>query len=144
MSNLTLILLETKVIILYHQSAHSCSLIRLYTVGWPTSHLDIPKMIMDSSEPGMCIIPFKKFSRLRVKHITSITVQKVSNIITLFGHTCTNVRVINFQVMLWQCLLLPMMPLQSYHILSSVNLPTIRTFWQVWDFIIKLFYTYFK
>ena len=32
----------------------------------PSSHLDIPKMIMDSSKSGRWIIPFKKFSRLRV------------------------------------------------------------------------------
>ena len=51
------------------QPAHLCSLTRLYTAGWPTSgfHLDIPKMIMDSSQNRRHIIPFKKFSRLRVQ-----------------------------------------------------------------------------
>ena len=34
------------------QSAHPCSLTKFYTIGWPTlnSHLDIPKMILDSSK----------------------------------------------------------------------------------------------
>ena len=45
------------------QTAHPCSLTRLYTGGWPTSsfHLDIPKMITDSSENVRLIILFKKF-----------------------------------------------------------------------------------
>ena len=42
------------------QPAHLCSLTRLYTIGWPTlsSHLNIPKMIMDSSKNIRWIIPF--------------------------------------------------------------------------------------
>ena len=43
--------------------AYPCSLTRLYTVFIMVSL----KMIMDSSENGRWIIPFKKFSRLRVK-----------------------------------------------------------------------------
>ena len=45
-----------------------CILTRLYTVGWPSSssHLDIPKMIMDSSKNRRLIIPFKKYGRLWV------------------------------------------------------------------------------
>ena len=37
-----------------------CSLTRVYTIGWPTSnsHLDISKMIMNSSKNGMRIIQF--------------------------------------------------------------------------------------
>ena len=39
-------------------------LVRLHESGWPTSgsHLDVPKMIMDSSINGRLIILFKKFS----------------------------------------------------------------------------------
>ena len=51
------------------QTAPPYSLTRLYTTGWLTSssHLDIPNMIMDSYKNGWWIIPFKKFSRQRVK-----------------------------------------------------------------------------
>ena len=47
------------------------SLTRLYTVGWTTStsHLDIPKMIMDSSKNRSWNIPFQEFSRLRVNFL---------------------------------------------------------------------------
>ena len=70
---LTRILLKPKAICLCHQYrtrsvCASCSLTRLYTVGWPTLsfHLDIPKIIMDSSKNRGWIIPFMKFSRVRV------------------------------------------------------------------------------
>ena len=47
------------------QTAQMCRLAWLYTVGWPTSssHLDIPKMIIDSSKSGRWTSPFQKFSR---------------------------------------------------------------------------------
>ena len=72
-SLLTLTLLEPKVISLNTsvkpgQPAHPCSLTRLYAVGSPTSssHLDSPKIIMDSSKNGCRTSPFNKFCRLRV------------------------------------------------------------------------------
>ena len=42
---------------------------RFYTVGWSTLsfHLDIPKMLMDSSKNGRWIVSFKKFGMVRVK-----------------------------------------------------------------------------
>ena len=53
------------------QPAHLNSLTRFYTVGWLTSrsHLDIPKMKMDSAKNRRWIILFQKFSRLRVKRV---------------------------------------------------------------------------
>ena len=73
-SVLTLIMLEPKVISFANciepgQPSHPCSLTKLYTVGWPTSHivsLISLKVIMDSSKKRRWIIPFKKFSRLSV------------------------------------------------------------------------------
>ena len=64
------------------QTAHECSLTRLYIVGWPTSscHLNIPKMIVDSAKNGKCIIPLKKFSRLRVKLTDSIYCKWMGNV----------------------------------------------------------------
>ena len=49
---------------------HQYKLIRLYTVGWPTtsSYLDIPKMIMDRSKYVWWIIPFKNFDMVRVNN----------------------------------------------------------------------------
>ena len=66
---LTLILLELKVISLWPgQLAHPCSLTMLYTVGWPSFHILITlKIIVDISKTWRWIIPFKKFSRLRIK-----------------------------------------------------------------------------
>ena len=70
-SLLTLTLLELKVIIIIvfvigiepGQPGHPCSLTRLFTDGRPTlcSHLDIPKMKMDSSRNRRWNIPSKKF-----------------------------------------------------------------------------------
>ena len=54
---------------LCHQHrARPARLTRLYTVSYAitSSHLDIPKMIMDIPINGRWIIPIKKFSRLRV------------------------------------------------------------------------------
>ena len=58
------------------QPAYLCSLTWLYTVG---AYLELQvliliplKMIMDSSKNGMWIIPFKKFSRLRLNSIVMI------------------------------------------------------------------------
>ena len=55
--SVTIILLEPKVISLCHQyrarpALHPCSLIRLYTAGWPTSNsqLDFPNLINDNSK----------------------------------------------------------------------------------------------
>ena len=52
------------------QNEHTCSLTRLYTIYWPTSssYLDIPKKEIWKSKYWSWIIPFKKFSRLRVKN----------------------------------------------------------------------------
>ena len=55
-----LALLEPKAISLCYQ--YRVRPTRLYTFDWPTSssHVDFPKMIMDSSKNGSWIIPFKK------------------------------------------------------------------------------------
>ena len=38
------------------------------------SHLDIPKMIMDSAKNVRWIIPFKKFGMVRVKNVSNMNV----------------------------------------------------------------------
>ena len=50
---------------LQNMTAHRCSLIRLYTVCWPTSSFH--QNDTDNSKNGMWILPFKKFSRITVK-----------------------------------------------------------------------------
>ena len=73
--SLTIIQLESTVISFCHhaayidpgQSAHPCSLTKLYTVGWPSSR-NIPKMIMDSSKNGRWVILLKQFKRLWIKY----------------------------------------------------------------------------
>ena len=77
---LTLILPKPKIISLCHHyrtrsagtSAQSDQAI--HSVGWPKSstHLDFPKMIMDSAKNVRWIIPFKKFGRLMVERLIHV------------------------------------------------------------------------
>ena len=87
-SILTLILLEPEVNSLFHQyrARPVCTSMQsdqaLYC--WLTTH--IPKMIIDSPINVKLIIPFKKFSRLRVKKIAFVYYLFIGTSLHTLGH----------------------------------------------------------
>ena len=93
---LTLILSELKVVSLCHQyrARQACTSVQsdqtlYYKNGWPSSssHLDIPKNDNGQFPKWKWYIPFKKFSRLRVKpFIISLAIWGNCNIFTPFIH----------------------------------------------------------
>ena len=99
--NICLLLLSV-ISICSGQRAHSCSLTRLYTVGWPTSNsrLDFPKIENGQFQNSKWIIPFKIFSRLRVKNLYLNTLIPVTYL-SIFNYSYSLKNLLNIYKLLY-------------------------------------------